>query len=51
MLYVCVRGVMNVVFFCLYCDAWSCRCACIRSMSVLSCKCCMCVLFASCGSS
>ena len=26
--YVCVRGVMDVVFsVCLYCDAWSCRCS------------------------
>ena len=40
MLYVCVRDVMDVVF-CLYCDAWSCRCSCIGSMSVLSCRCCM----------
>ena len=45
MLYVCVRGVMDVVFFCLYCDAWSCRCSCMGSMSVLSCRCCM---FVSC---
>ena len=53
MLYVCVRGVMDVVFF-LYCDAWSCRCSCMGSMSVSSCRCCMfvsCVLCASCGSS
>ena len=35
-------------FFCLYCDAWSCRCSCKGSMSVWSCRCCMCV---SCGSS
>ena len=41
MLYVCVRGVMDVAFFCLYCDAWSCRCSCMGSMSVLSCRCCM----------
>ena len=27
--------------FCLYCDAWSCRCSCMGSMSVLSCICCM----------
>ena len=27
--------------FCLYCDAWSCRCSCIGSMSVSSCRCCM----------
>ena len=44
MLYVCVRGVMDVVF-CLYCDTWSCRCSCMGSMSVSSCRCCM---FVSC---
>ena len=31
--------------FCLHCDAWSCRCSCMRSMSVWSCRCCM---FVSC---
>ena len=31
---------------CLYCDAWSCRCCCIGSMSVSSCICCMCVPYA-----
>ena len=40
MLYVCVRGVMEVCF-CLYCDAWSCRCLCMGSMSVSSCIYCM----------
>ena len=35
---------MDVVF-CLYCDAWSCRCSCMGSMSVSSCRCCM---FVSC---
>ena len=30
---------------CLYCDAWSCRCSCMGSMSVSSCICCM---FVSC---
>ena len=40
MLYVCVKGVMDVVF-CLYCDAWSCRCSCMGSMGVSSCRCCM----------
>ena len=45
MLYVCVRGVMDVVFFCLYCDAWSCRCSCMGNMSASSCICCM---FVSC---
>ena len=42
MLYVCVRGVMDVVF-CVYCDAWSCKCSCMGSMSVSSCIWCMCV--------
>ena len=50
MLYICVRGVMDVVFFGLYCDAWSCRCSCMGSMSVLSCRY-VCVKCASCGSS
>ena len=36
--YVCVRNVMDVVF-CLYCEAWSCRCSCIGSVSVSSCRC------------
>ena len=31
--------------FCLYCDAWSCRCSCMESMIVSSCRCCM---FVSC---
>ena len=43
MLYVCVMGVMNI--FCLYCEAWSCRCSCMESVSVSSCRCCM---FVSC---
>ena len=30
--------------FCLYCDMWSCRCSCMGSMSVLSCRC----MFVSC---
>ena len=41
MLYVCVKGVMDVVFVCLYCDAWSCRCSLMGSMGVSSCRCCM----------
>ena len=40
MLYVCVRGVMDVVL-CLYCDAWNCRRSCMGSMSISSCICCM----------
>ena len=43
MLYMCVRDVTDV--FCLYCDAWSCRCSCMVSMSVSSYICCM---FVSC---
>ena len=43
MLYVCIRGVIDV--FCLYCHAGSCRCSCMGSMSVSSCICCM---FVSC---
>ena len=39
MLCVCVADVMDVVF-CLYCDAWSCRCSCMGSVSVSSCRCC-----------
>ena len=31
--------------FCLFCDAWSCRCSCMGSMSVWPCICCM---FVSC---
>ena len=33
--------------FCLYCEAWSCRCSCIGSVSVSSCRCCMfvCILW------
>ena len=27
--------------FCLYCEAWSCRCSCMGSVSVSSCRCCM----------
>ena len=27
--------------FCLYCDAWSCICSFMGSMSVSSCRCCM----------
>ena len=38
------KSVIDVVF-CLYCDAGSCRCSCIGSMSVSSCRCCM---FVSC---
>ena len=44
MLCVCAEDVMDV-FFCLYCEAWSCRCWCMGSVSVSSCRCCM---FVSC---
>ena len=40
MLCVSVGDVMGVVF-CLYCEAWSCRCSCMGSVSVSSCSCCM----------
>ena len=43
MLCVCVGDVMDVV--CLYCEAWSCRCSCMGSVCVSSCRCCM---FVSC---
>ena len=45
MVCVYVVDVMDVVFFCLYCEAWSCRCSCMGSVSVSSCRCCM---FVSC---
>ena len=35
------RGCDGCCIFCLYCGAWSCRCSCMRSASVLSCRCCM----------
>ena len=28
--------------FCLYCDTWSCRCSCMASLSVSSCRCVLC---------
>ena len=39
------RGCDGCCIFCLYCEAWSCRCSCMGSVSVLSCRCCM---FVSC---
>ena len=50
MLYVCVRGVMDhgCCVLCLYCDAWSCRCSCMGSMSGMQ-MLYVCVLCASCG--
>ena len=37
------RGCDGCCVFCLYCEAWSCRCSCIGSVSVSSCRCFMCV--------
>ena len=45
MLFVCVRGVIDVVFYVCIVDAWICRCSCIGSMSVSSRRSCM---FVSC---
>ena len=39
------RGCDGCCVFCLYCEAWSCRCSCMESVSVSSCRCCM---FVSC---
>ena len=39
------KGCGGCCVFCLYCDALSCRCSCMGSMSVSSCSCCM---FVSC---
>ena len=50
MLCVCVGDVMDVVFFCLYCEAWSCRCSCMgececfRHADVV-CLCLVCILW------
>ena len=38
------RGCDGCCVFCLYCEAWSCRCSCMGSVSVLSCRC----IFVSC---
>ena len=32
------RGCDGCCVFCLYCEAWSCRCSCMRSVSVSSCR-------------
>ena len=45
MLYICVRGVMDVVFSVGTRDSWSCRCSCMGSVSGSSCRCC---IFVSC---
>ena len=39
------RGCDGCCVFCLYCEAWSCRCSCMGSVNVSSCRCCM---FVSC---
>ena len=39
------RGCDGCCVFCLYCEAWSCRCSCMGSVSVSSCRWCM---FVSC---
>ena len=39
------KGCDGCYVFCLYCDAWCCRCSCMGSMSVSSCRCWM---FVSC---
>ena len=38
------RGCDGCCVFCLYCEAWSCRCSCMGSVSVSSCRC----MFVSC---
>ena len=48
MLYVSVRGVLDVCVLCLYCDAGSCRCSCMGSMSFVMQMLYVCVLCASC---
>ena len=35
------KGCDECCIFCLYCEAWSCRCSCMGSISVSSCKCCI----------
>ena len=49
MLYVCVRGVMVVFSWCLYCDACRCRCLCMGRMSVwhayVVCLCLVCIMW------
>ena len=39
------RGCDGCCVFCLYCDAWSCRCSYMGCVTVSSCRCCM---FVSC---
>ena len=35
------RGCDGCCVFSLYCEAWSCRCSCMGSVSVSSCRCCV----------
>ena len=35
------RRCVGYCVFCLYCEAWSCMCSCMGSVSVSSCICCM----------
>ena len=42
------RGCDGCCVFCLYCEAWSCRCSCMGSVSVSSCRCCMFVCRSQC---
>ena len=37
------KGCDGCFIICLYCDAWSCRCSCMGSVSVSACSCFMCV--------
>ena len=37
-MYLC-RGCDGCCVFCLYCEVWSCRCSCMGSVSVSSCRC------------
>ena len=39
------KGCDGCCVFCLYCDTWICRCSCMGSMSVSSCRCCMFVYY------
>ena len=39
------KGCDGCCVFCLYCEAWSCRCSCMGSVSVSTSRCCM---FVSC---
>ena len=47
MVWDCVGDVMGVCVLCLYYDEWRCRCSCMESMSVSSCRslCLLCILW------